>query len=472
MSEPRQRYLAQFRALAQGIFARHPELHSVVLGTSQYWADEADDAVHECVVASERDRPVWPHVCKAGTYDDEGAIEDVPTERCDRCSEPDLYDGYLSWWHDNGEAITAFEAFCHEGGTQDQPDSYNALPAAIVRRSGELELLGPVQRPHAILSDDAEVGEPDPMFADPRALELYAQVCASPRDDGPRRVLADYLLEREMPRGELIAYGLEPAARAKYEELLAANRPTWASWIARCIVLETAVFDRGFLAECEVFATPAGETELRGLPVWNSVEKLFVHPGSACILSPGMRALRELGKIETPWIMELATAPQPWAIETLSVDIAMQEAFDALVTTAALPALRHLVISSIWTQDEAAEPLVRAPWFSQLERLTVSTRDVDPAFWSARQRELGIWVAVRAEHWHPVTTDGWELAFGPNEACEVTLRGYTPEATFAVLRELLAKVDRRVVRLVQSRWYTPAQCDAEFLSRDGQVVTL
>lgn len=471
MSGVRQRYLAHFRALAEDIFARRPAYRSIVLGASQYWADEADDAVHDYIVASERDLPVWPHVCKAGTYDDD--CDDVPTEHCGRC-EDELYD-YLSWWHDNGEAIVAFEAFCHEGGTQDQPDSFNAMPAAIARRVGdtvEVSLIGPVQRPHAVLSDGAEVGAPDPMFDDPRALELYAQVCASPRDDGPRRVLADYLLEREVPRGELIAYGLEPSARAKYEELLAANRLTWANWIARCVFLETAVFDRGFLSECEVFATPDGGNELRGLPVWNSVEKLFVHPGSACILGPDMRALRELGKIETPWIMALATSPQPWAIETLSVDIATQEAFDALVATPQLPALRHLVISSIWTQEEAAEPLVQAPWFSQLERLTVYARDVEPALWSARQRELGIWVAVRAEHWQPVTTEGWELAFGPGEACEVTLRGFTPEATFAALRALLAKVDRRVVKLVPSHWYVPAPCDADWLSRDGQAVTL
>jgi len=54
---------------------------------------------------------------------------------------------------------------------------------------------------------------------------------------------------------------------------------------------------------------------------------------------------------------------------------------------------------------------------------------------------------------------------------EVTLRGFTPEATRESLKKLLAATPVRSVKLVASRHYTPAAVDAEYLSRDGKVVT-
>ena len=179
--EIRDTYLAQFRATAQDIFAKHPRVRSIVLAVSQYWADEANDAVHDFIVASERDTPLWPHVCNGRWYDDDNPVVDVPGELCTRCAEELLGEpGYLQWWYDNGDAITAFEAFCHESGSQDQTDAINSLPAAIARKRGDtidVELLGPVQRPHSILHGESD--EPaDRMWFDTRALELYDQVCA------------------------------------------------------------------------------------------------------------------------------------------------------------------------------------------------------------------------------------------------------------------------------------------------------
>jgi hypothetical protein len=51
------------------------------------------------------------------------------------------------------------------------------------------------------------------------------------------------------------------------------------------------------------------------------------------------------------------------------------------------------------------------------------------------------------------------------------LRGFTPEATRSALKKLLAGVQVRAIKLVASRHYSPAAVDAEFLSRDGQLVT-
>ena len=119
------------------------------------------------------------------SYDDDPTIADVPGEPCTYCAELLGERGYLAWWHDNSDAIGAFEAFCHESGSQDHPPSHNALPAAIARKRGdavEVELLGPVRA--TALDADTPIdggGAEDPMWSDPRALDLYEQVCAAPR---------------------------------------------------------------------------------------------------------------------------------------------------------------------------------------------------------------------------------------------------------------------------------------------------
>jgi len=461
--EIRDSYLAQFRATAQGIFAKHPNVRSIVLAVSQYWADEANDAVHDFIVASEREMPLWPHVCNGRWYDDDNPVVDVPGELCTRCADQLLGDrGYLEWWYDNGDAISAFEAFCHESGSQDQTDAINSLPAAIARRRGDeidVALLGPVQRPHSILHGESDAPA-DLMWFDPRALELYEQVCAAPAEDGPRRVLADYLLEREMPRGELLAHAL--AGSPTYAELLATDKLRWLAPLDGVVPVDTARFDRGFVSDIEMFAV---DREHRGHPGLASVERLYIHHGSASLLDPSMRALRELGPINPAWLEDLVAAPRPWAIETLDVDFSDDGMIAILRAATTLPALRHLIVRGDFT-EQAARTLASAAWWRQLDRVTIV--DDQPLAW----RDLKVpWVAVRIPCIDPVNADGWELAFGPNNACEVTQRGFSPEATREALQKLLATIPVRSVKLVASRYYAPSADDAAFLSRDGQVVT-
>jgi uncharacterized protein (TIGR02996 family) len=468
--EVRDRYLTHFRDTAREIFASRPQLRSIVLAVSQYWADEADDAVHDTIVASERDVPLWPHLCSAESYDD-AAIADVPGERCTYCAELLGEHGYLAWWHDNSDAIGAFEAFCHESASQDYPPSHNALPAAIARKRGEaieIELLGPVLRPHSMLAHEpAPDHAPDPTWTDPRALELYEQVCATPADDGPRRVLADYLLERELPRGELLAHAL--AGSPAFMDLLISRHATWLDPLEDIVISDTAQFDRGFLSDIELFAVDRAH---RGHPALSSVEKLHVHHGSASVLHPDMRALRELGPISRAWLEDLVAAPRPWAISTLDIDVSDRELIEMLGATATLPALRHLILRGDFA-NHAANTLGTAAWWSQLERLTVvENARAAPQPWHALRSELAVpWLAVRMLHDDPVRAEGWELAFGPDGTCEATLRGFTPEASRDALKKWLAATPVRAVRLVASRYYAPAATDAEFLSRDGQVVT-
>lgn len=484
------RQLDLFRVAAAKLFAMRPNVRSVILAVAQYWADEASDAVHDTLVASERELPLWPHLC-SGTTDDDAA-EGVAGELCSWC------DGHLpglEGYHDNGDAVLAFEAWCHEGGSQEASTIENALPCVVARKRGdelELVVIGHIERMPSLLrprrrgydddDDDDELVDDDvrearlevvhhptdPVWDDPRARELYAQVCEHPRDDNPRRVLADYLLERNAPLGEFIALALATGnhAKARYEHLYDTLVPNWLAPLQRVAPAVTAKLDRGFLAELDVWATEPHAEAVRGQLVLHSVERLRVHGGEP-ILDSHMRALRQLGPLEDNWLLALLAADAPWAIEDLV--LAEVESLELLRDTMLLPALRRLALPR-FCEDDITE-LVRATWWPQLERLTLHHDGRDEfAAWHARRDELGVpWLALVQEHSNPNVADGWEVAFGPNGACEVTLRGFTQHATRDALRALLPAIPSPQIKLVASEHYAPAQVDVTYL-RDPRVV--
>jgi uncharacterized protein (TIGR02996 family) len=72
---------------------------------------------------------------------------------------------------------------------------------------------------------------------------LIAEIVAHPDDDGPRFVLADHLLERGDPRGELIQL---QCRGQPVDELLAAHGTRWSAHLVSEV--REAFFDRGFVA--------------------------------------------------------------------------------------------------------------------------------------------------------------------------------------------------------------------------------
>lgn len=442
--------------MAKKLFASHPQYNSVLFGVAQYWADEADDAVHYDVCASERALPLWPHRCDQTVWDDDG-YENVPGEACMNCGEGI---GYLGMWDDNGAAIGAFEAYCHEAGSQEEASASNYLPYAVARKTGDdvtIEIVGRLQRPE---NESGYEGEPDPTWDDTRARELLDIVAASPADDGPRRVLADYLLERENPRGEYIGLSLEKSPSAEIvkrrDELLAANEVRWLTSIADAVPMCSARWQRGFVVAAEVLAGAHDVEKVRGSAGWATIEQLHVHRSSECVLDPAMRALRELGPIDERWIAALVDAPRPWAIEALEIEL--DDADVARFCKAStLPKLRALTIHAR-DLDTAVAQLPHAVWWKQLERLTVVDDDV--AKWHARQRELGVpWLAVVREYTDPAIAKGWEIAYGPGGACEITQRGWTPHASIDALAELLPSLPKATFQLVPSAYYEPSPHD-------------
>ena len=443
--------------MAKKLFAAHPQYNSLMLGVAQYWADEADDAVHYELCASERALPLWPHVCDQTAWDEDG-YENVPGEACSNCGDNF---GYMGMWDDNGAAIGAFEAYCHEGGSQDEAPANNYLPYAVARRAGDdvaIEIIGRLQRP-GNESDDTRID--DPTWDDARARELLEIVAMSPADDGPRRVLADYLLERENPRGEYIALSLEKSPTAdilqRRDELLAEHQRAWLTSIADAVPMCSVRWARGFPVAAEVFARASDVKNVRGSLGWITLEQLQVHRSSECVLDPAMRALRELGPVDERWVDALADSEWPWTIEALEIELDDADV-TKLCKATTLPKLRALTIHAR-DLDLAVASLPRAVWWKQLERLTVVDDDV--AKWHGRQRELGVpWLAVVREFTDPVIAKGWEVAYGPGGACEITQRGWTPHASIDALKALLPSLPKASFKLVKSAYYEPSPVDA------------
>jgi uncharacterized protein (TIGR02996 family) len=142
------------------------------------------------------------------------------------------------------------------------------LAARTVAALGELPPL-----PDALAAAVAELLAAAPPLArapaaDPEA-PLWAEIAAHPDDDAPRRVLADALLSRGDPRGELIA--LQCAGRAKTRareaKLVRQHWRDWADELAPILARKRCVFERGMLHGIAVGMTdtPAGSyAGLRG----------------------------------------------------------------------------------------------------------------------------------------------------------------------------------------------------------------
>ena len=459
---------AELRVTAKRFFSLNPEYRSVMLSVAQYWADEADDAVHPHLTASVRSQPLWPHRCKDSVWGDDEEYKDIPGEGCRSCAQGF---GYLAHWDDNGAAPMGFEAYCHEAGSQEEPEQRNYLPYAVARKIGpepdaiEVEVVGQLQRPNNEFH--AFDGALDPTWDDPRARELLDVVAASPADDAPRRVIADYFMERDNPRGEYIALALDNTVHDRREELLAQHGIRWIAPLPLAAPACSVRWRRGFPYYAEVLADEPNVEHVLGAPAWATIERLHVHPESACVLHPVMRALRELGPIESGWVDALVDG-KPWAIERLEIAIDDQDALAKLASATTLPALRELVVRTDIPDEVASLP--RAKWWPQLSRLTVVTRENEYAEWKRRQAELGVpWLAVAERFTDPVDTAGWEVAFGPDGACEVALRGFSPHGSLDALSELLSAIPASPVKLVPSRYYVPSQVDVERL---GNRVTL
>ncbi|MBL8956574.1 MAG: TIGR02996 domain-containing protein, partial [Myxococcaceae bacterium] len=138
------------------------------------------------------------------------------------------------------------------------------------------------------------------------AEALLADVYAAPDDDAPRRVYADFLLERGDPRGELITLqlarpvGTEPSEREG--ELLKKHGKAWLGPLATVLSWGKSYsmtrFERGFVAVADFIENAEKKTALIATdPAWATVERFerMLWPGLLLAKAP-LRALKQLDR--------------------------------------------------------------------------------------------------------------------------------------------------------------------------------
>lgn len=145
--------------------------------------------------------------------------------------------------------------------------------------------------------------------------ELLQLIYATPEDDGPRLVYADWLLEQGDPRAELLSLQLKAKPTSKDErrvrQLVKQSGRAWLGPLEPAIELRTETFRRGFVAEAQVkFRTPQQREQLIGHPAWNTLTRL--HAGDVEFLRRN-----ELRGLERLWAEEeslpaLAQRALPW----------------------------------------------------------------------------------------------------------------------------------------------------------------
>ncbi len=195
--------------------------------------------------------------------------------------------------------------------------------------------------------------------------ELLAQVYAAPEDDAPRLIYADWLQQRDDPRGELIALQIERArakarkgGRQREDELLAEYAAAWAAPLEPRMVRgadgnpdrPVVEFRRGFPA---VVSAPAINLD----PSWSTVTHCNLPPHDDRCHVNALRAVTAattddiiaLAKLTTPlgltelvwgWILDShRTQPEPMML------VVPPPAIAAFSTIRVLPALRRLEIS-------------------------------------------------------------------------------------------------------------------------------
>ncbi|MCB9668916.1 MAG: hypothetical protein H6734_05535 [Alphaproteobacteria bacterium] len=125
----------------------------------------------------------------------------------------------------------------------------------------------------SIVAGPLETAEP------PEPAALFEAVWSAPEDMGPRRVLADALLEREDPRGRFLALELEggPDAHEAALALLEAHGNAWyGPWFRHWDAL---VHEAGFPVEVRVDRAIRRTRSLRDAPIWPTVRRLVVVGG-------------------------------------------------------------------------------------------------------------------------------------------------------------------------------------------------
>jgi hypothetical protein len=145
----RRRYLrTRLLPVMSKYFNDYKLLQSAMLCVAQYWADEADDAVHGTLIVSELFEPTMEGVTFESDRDPNIPNTNIRGEYADKPSSAIGLWEAEAYWDDNMGAIPLWAAYAPEEGSQEYEyykDVYR--PAVMFYRHGGYKLL-PMARPH------------------------------------------------------------------------------------------------------------------------------------------------------------------------------------------------------------------------------------------------------------------------------------------------------------------------------------
>jgi uncharacterized protein (TIGR02996 family) len=265
--------------------------------------------------------------------------------------------------------------------------------ARVSRRLGRVE----ATTCNAIADELGRAAPAGPPATATTAEEFLRAIIERPDDDGVRLVFADWLLEREDPRGELIALQYAKRARAlgasearREGALLKTYQRTWLGELANYTRREGRVFERGFLARCTTrFRSARDHERAIGAAGWATVEA--IRGGHAALLvHPVMRSLREVRGVSADVGIAFATDPAAPPVNVLEVDVygwrsGSAALARALVETPLLRALRRLELRLARTDEsrETIRQIATSELATRLESLHVTLAGplaLDPDF--------------------------------------------------------------------------------------------
>lgn len=346
-------------------FKQNGEDQSVLLAVAQYWADEADDAVHLTALASKSRVPDF----FANEWNEEGATGD--TRGVDWSNRPR--------WDDNGMSIRAFQAYCGELGSQELPSSSQAEPFLLAQRGEKgphVTWLGRMQRPWLDLPHTGLpgfLGEDDSGDVDREPLDLVlpAQklepidvksleaIAIDPFAEGPRRVWADVWMSRNDPRGAFMQQR-NPALEQFME-----HGEFWLGELNQVVPFSSGVFEYGSLSEADV-AFDESRLHLAESPWWLSVHTLRFS-GLHQVFSKQMRGLRHVRGLGAEGLLALVDFAGTSQLLSLQATLALSE----LEVLRALP-LESLRSLSLTLNDGAALSGLKLPAWKHLEHVRIS----------------------------------------------------------------------------------------------------
>ncbi len=183
---------------------------------------------------------------------------------------------------------------------------------------------------------------------------LLAAVYAQPRDDGPRLVYADWLLERGEPRGEFITLqfkqrerALSEAERRREQALLKKHGKQWLGALAPVLSFgkgyARTTFQRGFISTADIILSVGKKLEpLWRAEEWKTVERLEGNWPLELLERAPMRALREIDRtLTTETLLALKKGKCELDAETLEL---AEDVMDWGLVRAVFPKLRSVAV--------------------------------------------------------------------------------------------------------------------------------